>query len=119
MKAFLFLILFFPVVSGFANAATVTVNTGYGYYVKNGVITDKAQLPRGVHKIADGYSYVEVKSQAELDAVKIAPKEVPVEAQIEKNRQDYIDALIAGNVEKQVEIQGKAIMRARNSQPVP
>lgn len=79
-------------------AGQMTVQTGYGYLVKDGHITDKMQLPQGSHPLKDGYTYVEVNSQAELDAVQVyvAPStaEEVAKQKADKERQDALDELI-------------------------
>lgn len=48
----------------------ITVTTGFGYLKDaSNEPTDKCILPIGDHSIDDGYTYVEVATQAELDAV--------------------------------------------------
>lgn len=55
------------------------VKTSFGY-IKDaaGHIISKAQLPAGEHPLKDGFDYIEVNSQAELDAIEIYrdPKEI-------------------------------------------
>jgi len=48
------------------------VKTGFGYFEDNqGNIVGKYELPIGDHPLRKGYSFVEVASKAELDAVEI------------------------------------------------
>jgi hypothetical protein len=91
-----------------------TVITGFGYYVLNGVIIAKVQLPAGQHpNPSNGASYVEVADQATLDAVVVplTPDQVAAQtqasllAQIQANREAYIDALISGDTDTQSSIQ--------------
>lgn len=50
----------------------ILVITGLGYYEDGaGHVVAKAQLPPGSHDLTDGLTYIEVNSQAELDAVQI------------------------------------------------
>ena len=50
----------------------ILVKTGFGFYQDTQLhIIAKAQLPPGSHDLADGLIYIEVESQAELDAVNI------------------------------------------------
>ena len=55
----------------------ITVQTGFGYFKdKQGRIISKAELIPGKHPIKDGYSYVELNSQQEMDSIEIyAPPE--------------------------------------------
>jgi len=46
------------------------VTTCFGYFLKDGKITDKYTLPVGEHPLV-GYEYVEVADQAALDAIEI------------------------------------------------
>lgn len=49
-------------------------STGFGYFIdQQGRITDKAVLLPGRHSMREGYSFVEVASQGELDAVALTP----------------------------------------------
>ena len=53
--------------------ANFTVTTGFGYFVDaNGNIVAKCELQPGEHPLKEGYEYVEVASQADLDAIEIA-----------------------------------------------
>jgi hypothetical protein len=45
------------------------VNTGYGYFTKDGKIIAKYDLPIGEHPLKDGYGFVEVNSLSALDSV--------------------------------------------------
>lgn len=45
------------------------VTTGFGYFVKDGKKLRKYEFPIGKHQLPDGYSYVEVANQKELDAI--------------------------------------------------
>lgn len=50
----------------------ITVTTGFGYYKNQGDrVIGKAELPPGDHPLVDGFTYHEVNSQAELDAIAI------------------------------------------------
>lgn len=51
---------------------TITVKTGLGYIRDAaGNITAKSELPAGEHPLRDGFTYTEVGSQAELDALEV------------------------------------------------
>lgn len=68
---FIILFMFFSNFSYLVFAGEIEVKTGFGYFVdSNGHITDKATLPIGKHPL-EGYTYVEVASKNELDAVKL------------------------------------------------
>lgn len=67
--------------------------SGYGYITdKDGNIVAKCNLPPGDHPIKDGYTYYEVASREDLDAVLVyaAPKSAArvrrekIDAEIEK-----------------------------------
>ena len=45
------------------------VNTGYGYFTKDGKIIAKYDLPIGEHPLKDGYGFVEVNSISALSSV--------------------------------------------------
>lgn len=45
------------------------VNTGFGYFVKNGEIKFKYELPIGEHPDPVGYEVVEVANKEALDAI--------------------------------------------------
>ncbi|MCM8784566.1 MAG: hypothetical protein NC818_07395 [Candidatus Omnitrophica bacterium] len=48
------------------------VKTGYGYFRdKYGNIAAKAELPRGIHLLKDGYIYCEVDSQEDLEKIQV------------------------------------------------
>lgn len=50
----------------------MNVTTGYGYFLKNGHIVGKYELPLGAHDLPSSVdSYVEVANQTALDAVVI------------------------------------------------
>ena len=84
MKIFLIMLL----LTGCAYAGDITVTTGFGYYKNSdGNIESKAQLPKGKHQIKDGYTYIEVANQAELNSVVIPKKEFP-KTDIEKRIDD-------------------------------
>lgn len=54
------------------------ITTGFGYYVKNGNIIAKYDLPLGQHSDPDtGISFVEVANQTALDAVVIYQAPIP------------------------------------------
>lgn len=99
------LILFLLTVPCYAGQMTVT--TGYGYFMKDGHITDKSILPAGSHPIKNGYTYTEVASEQELNAIQIyvppltsdEQKKV-VEAQIEKLHQQILEAMIDNDTAK-------------------
>jgi hypothetical protein len=62
------------------------VKTGCGYYVKNGKIAMKYELPPGDHPDPEGYEVVEVADKQELDAVQVF---------IEKSDAQEVEELIA------------------------
>lgn len=89
------------------------INTGFGYYVKNGVIINKYELPIGLHPDpGNGITFVEVTNQAALDIIVVPPTPAQVAAQtqanlitqIQANRDAYIDALISGDTATQQSI---------------
>ncbi|CAK0749025.1 exported hypothetical protein [Gammaproteobacteria bacterium] len=89
-----------------AYAGEMTVVTGYGYYVKDGQITDKAELPKGKHQLTDGYTYVEVANQEELDAVEVyQPKAEDTVASI---RQEALDKIIQEKIESDIDLKIRA-----------
>jgi len=50
----------------------ILVETGFGFYRDGkGNVIAKAQLPPGQHELKDDLIYVEVNSQADLDAIEI------------------------------------------------
>lgn len=51
--------------------AQFTTNTGMGYIMQLGKIVAKYELPIGTHQCNEGYSFFDVNSKAELDAVVI------------------------------------------------
>lgn len=97
------------------------VTTGYGYFMKDGKITDKCKLPIGDHKL-EGYEYIEVADQAALDAIEIyvepiAPEVLEaqeMESLIEqKKRELAIEALkVEGklDVDAKLTVSGKAAL---------
>jgi len=65
---------------------TFDVITGLGYFRdESGHIVAKAQLPAGTHYLKDGYTYIEVGTLAELNAVVIYVD--PAEALKQQNEQ--------------------------------
>ncbi len=81
---------------------SINIRTGFGYFRdSSGRIVSKAKLPAGSHPIKDGFTYGEVASQAELDAVEIYidPAEIGKAANekkiIDKIRADAISALVS------------------------
>jgi len=51
---------------------TMSVITGFGYIKDiNGHIVCKYVLPKGDHPLKDGYTFVEVEKEADLEAVEI------------------------------------------------
>jgi len=85
----------------------ILVQTGFGYFKdQQGRIVSKAQLPPGQHELKDDLIYVEVDSQAELDAIEV-----------------YTDpAIIAtGNIEAKIwkEIRAAAIQRLKDKGELP
>ncbi len=49
----------------------MTVTTGYGYFVKDGLPRIKYEYPIGEHPDPVGYSFVEVSSKEELKSIKL------------------------------------------------
>ena len=49
----------------------MTVLTGFGYYTKDGVITDKYVLDPGEYPLASGYVQVEVTDSDALTAITV------------------------------------------------
>lgn len=82
------------------------VKTGFGYYVKDGLKTDKFELPLGDHPdLPDGMTFVEVPDKEWLDKIVLDP--LPLNAdqqtrklngQIQDQRNAFIDALMAGDI---------------------
>jgi hypothetical protein len=72
MRLLLILIL---VLLGFFSCAyggNLEVRTGYGYIKDNGgKIVCKYDLPKGVHPLRDGYTYVEVATKDDLKDIKV------------------------------------------------
>ena len=59
----------------------ISVQTGFGYYKDQvGNIIAKAELPAGQHNLADGMTYVELNSMAELDAIEVYQDPAQVQA---------------------------------------
>ena len=89
------------------------ITTGYGYYVQNGVIINKYELPIGTHtEPGNGITNVEVADQAALDAIVVPPTpaqvaiqtQLTLTAEIQANRDAYLDAVIAGDTVTQQSI---------------
>lgn len=57
----------------------MTVTTGYGYYVKDGKIVAKYNLPVGEHPYPVGYGWQECANKAEWDAVEVYVAPIPPE----------------------------------------
>jgi len=71
MKNFIILIMIMMITT-ICYAKDFEVTTGYGYFIdKDKKITAKAELPKGKHKIKDGYKYIEVSNKEELDNINI------------------------------------------------
>ena len=45
------------------------IQTGFGYYIKDGKKLHKYKLPKGEHPDPIGYTFVEVNNQKELDDI--------------------------------------------------
>ena len=70
----------------------ILVQTGLGYYKdQQGRIVAKAQLPAGQHKLNDDFIYIEVNSQAELDAIEVSQD--PAQVQAAQQAQKITDKL--------------------------
>lgn len=64
----------------------IKVKTGFGYFKdKKGNIVGKAELPKGEHPLQDEFTYHEVKTKEELDAIQ---EYVP-----EKTKEDLISEI--------------------------
>jgi len=80
MKKIIFLVLILISVNNAWGVQTIQVNTKYGY------ITDPSGHPVGKYsdfnqgplEIPDGYSYVEVANQSELNAIKLYRPTLPI-----------------------------------------
>lgn len=57
------------------------VNTGFGYYVKNGKKLHKYELPKGYHPDPVGYEVVEVFDQASLDTIILDKSDAQLQAE--------------------------------------
>lgn len=72
----------------------IIVKTGFGYYEDGqGHVLVKAELPIGVHYLADGLNYIEVDTKAELDSIVVW--ENPVELEKQKNERKVRDKIRA------------------------
>ena len=102
----------------YAQESTFETKTGYGYFKdKENRIVSKAELPKGKHSLAEGYTYVEVSTLAALEKVKIyeepkLPDELKEEAiqkeQREILRKQAVDSLKAkGVLDENEEIKDK------------
>ena len=66
------------------------VKTGIGYFVKDGKIIAKYDLPLGVHKDPpEGVTFVELQSRKELDAIEVV---------VEKSEKTLINELIRNKI---------------------
>ena len=77
----------------------IRVITGFGYYTNaSGDVTDKAQLPIGSHELAGDFTYHEVSSKVELNAVEVYKNPVEIaDIETEKKIQDKMRSMaIAG-----------------------
>jgi len=84
------------------------VKTGYGYFKdKDGHIVAKAELPKGKHPLKEGYTYHEVATKEELDAIEVyEPPIVETEEEMQRKllRQSAIAKLKAlGLTDEEIE----------------
>ncbi len=65
----------------------ITVKTGFGYFKdQSDHVIGYAKLPPGDHPMLEGYTYHEVNSQAELDALEIYQDPQEVERAINEKK---------------------------------
>lgn len=119
--------VFSPLCFAGGKAEVMKVTTGYGYFIKDGKITDKYHLPIGEHPYPVGYGWQECENKAEWDAVQVyvAPEapEVIAEREIEtliamKKRDLAVSALKAeGKLDEKGEIttEGKAAVSSEKA----
>jgi len=65
------------------------INTGFGYYVKDGKKLHKYELPKGEHPDPIGYTFIEVANQEELDTIILdkSDEQILLEKSIDMKRQ--------------------------------
>jgi len=73
----------------------MNLNTGFGYYVKNGKKLRKFELSTGYHPDPVGYEYVEVNSKEELDRIVLdkSDEQIAYEEQIAQKESHRNNAL--------------------------
>jgi hypothetical protein len=84
------------------------VKTGFGYFVKDFKKISKYELPVGEHQDPSGCSFVEVPDKATLDSIVLDNTNInenfESKLQIQANRNAFIDALMAGDEQKQTDL---------------
>ena len=68
----------------------MNVTTGFGYFLKDGKIDSKYELPIGEHPIAEGLTAVEVADKDALDAIEVYKE--PIVLTPEQELEQLIDA---------------------------
>jgi len=66
----------------------IQVNTGFGYFTKDGKVQLKAELPIGSHPAGDEFEYCEVKDKGALDKIEVYV-EPPTEEELREQKIKY------------------------------
>ena len=94
----------------------IEVKTGFGYFKdKKGNIVGKAELPEGEHPLQDDFTYHEVDSKEELDAIQeyvpektIEEQKNEIKAKLHSIDLKTIRPLRAGETERVFELEAQA-----------